>query len=422
MQDSAAAGAPGATAGDAFVPKVWSWCRTQLVRWFKLGLGVGVLAYALMALLTAFVLPVSSEAVIAGSTTTLRAPIDGILELRNVELGTSVQAARELVVITNPWADDSLVVELRNRISAADAEIAALQPQGAALEELSQGLKQGASLYQLNRVSQLGALVEERQAKLEGDRAQAALGIERQERAQAMFEQGVLSEEGLGQAVRDRTVATQQLEAAQKGIEALESQRRSARFGVNIDASGMGADRPYSRQRLDEVTLERIRVQQRVTSHTRVRDALKEQLTTAEARLHKFASATLSASRPSRLWKVFASSQAYVNRGQPLLSLIDCDSALVVATVKERIFRKLKVGSRASFKLDKSTMPGRVVQLEGLSRPAQDDVVIAPGLTGQRDPIPASADPYRVTISIPALRAPPYDDCGIGRSGTVTFE
>lgn len=423
MGEHAAAHAPAAaTVGSISPPGLWDWCRTHAMRWLKATLGAAVLVYAASTLLNAFVLPVSSEAVVAGRVTTLRAPIDGILELKDVDLGTSVQASRELAVITNPWADDSLVLELKNRILVADAELSALEPQDAALDELARGLERGASLYQLNRVRQLGALLAESRASLEGSRAEAALGEERHQRANAMFQQGVLAEEALAQAVRDRTVAAQRLEAGQKSIEALENQKRAAQAGVNIDASGMGADRPYSRQRLDEVTLERIRVAERIATQTRLREAMKTQLVTAEARLQRFSSTTLTAPRPGRLWKLFAATQAYVNRGQPLLSVINCDSALVVATVKERIFRKLSVGSPVTFELDGKSLPGRVLRVEGLGRPSEEDVVVAPGLMGQRDPIPTSADPYRVTLSIPALRAPPYQECLIGRTGTVTFE
>lgn len=411
--------APGSGSG---LRRTLASVREGAGRWLKTAAGLAVLGYAGLALAKSFVLPVSSEAVVAGSVTTLRAPIDGVLGLKGVELGAIVKAEHRLAEIRNPWEDDGLVRDLQNRLAVVEAELGTLEPQSAALEALADGLRRGASLYQLQRVNQLNSLLAEARARLEADKAQEALGRERHARATALFEQGVASQEEVAQAERDRRVAEQSLEATTRSIEALAGQQESARQGVNVDAGGMGADRPYSRQRLDEVSLELIRVRQRTEAQSRVRDALKAELARAQQRFDQLSSAALSAVRPGRVWRVHAADGAYVNRGQPVLSVLDCDVGLVAATVKERVFDDLKIGGAATFELDGRKLRGRIVQLEGLTKAAHDDLVVAPGLVGQRDPIPTSADPYRVTISVPDLRKPPYDDCAVGRSGDVTFE
>lgn len=422
MADTAITGEPRQEPGQSETRSWFESCRAQAPRYVKSAVGVAIVAYAGMASLRAFVLPVSTAAVVAGSLTTLRAPIDGLLDLRDVALGAAVKPKTELASISNPWVDDSMVLELKNRVASARAELDALGPQEAALDELATRLQKGASVYQTQRSLQLGSLLAEAEAKLEAERAEDALSRDRLARAQVMVSEGISSTEHLEQAARDREVAARRFEATQKSIDSIALQRKAAQLGINIDASGMGADRPYSRQRLDEVTMERIRVKQRIVSQSQLRDAVAAQLANAEARVTRMAHVSLTSAKVGRVWKMFAAEQAYVTRGQPILSIVDCDSPLVVASVKERIFRKLRVGSPIQFTIDGRSLAGSVVQLDGLARPSQDDVVVAPGLIGQRDPIPTSADPYRVTMSVPELARSQSGECNLGRSGDVTFE
>src|SRR5687767_15656473 len=67
----------------------------------KTGLGLCIVGFAAVALLKSFVLPVSTEAVVAGSVTTLRAPIDGMVTLKEADLGSTVKARQELASIKN---------------------------------------------------------------------------------------------------------------------------------------------------------------------------------------------------------------------------------------------------------------------------------------------------------------------------------
>ena len=423
MAESAISDAPAdRREAESVVQRTAKVVRTRAAGYLKAIAGLLLLGYAGSKFLTSFVLPVSTEAVVAGTLTTLRAPIAGVLDLDGVDLGTTLKPASRVAAIRNPWADDTMVRDLRGRVELVEAELATLLPQSEALEEFAQGLRNGASLYQLQRVRQLDSLLAETRAQLEADKSQMALNQDHHARTSALLQEGLATEQEVERAEGDRALAEQQVEARTHSLAALESQRKAASLGINVDSGGMGADRPYSRQRLDEVSLELIRVRQRIEAQTRVRDSLKLQLKDAEERLNELSYVTLENQRPSRVWKLFVADRSYVNQGQPVLSLLNCDSQLVVAAVKERVFERLVIGGSAIIEVDGSELNGRIVQLEGLTRADSDDVVVAPGLIGQRDPIPASAAPYRVMISAPGLNKPPFDDCTVGRPGQVRFE
>jgi multidrug resistance efflux pump len=233
-----------------------------------------------------------------------------------------------------------------------------------------------------------------------------------------------MSPERFAELERDAHVAQQRVLATENALGGITGQLGAAKQGVNIDSMGAGTDRPYSRQRQDEVILELLRLDHETAINEAVRKTLEEQLRAAERRLEELAAAKLSAPRAGVAWKFLVSSGRFVRRGEALLSLLECDAGTVVATVRRSVFEKLRIGTPARFVLDGDggEFRGRVVQLQGLVRQSPDEVVVAPGLVGQRDPIPQSADPYRVILTFPELGKNQGGQCWLGHSGRVHFD
>ncbi len=398
--------------------------RGVLPRLVKTLLGLAILGYAGWSLLLAYVLQVSGEAVVAGTLITVTSPIEGVFQTSGLALGQKVKSGQELGNVRNPWIDDTFVRELRNRRELADAESGTLAERRAELTEFAGKLGKTADLYQIQRVGQLRASISETQARLQGERAQATQATDSLERARALSAAGLVSPERFAELERDAQVAAQRAVATENSLSGISGQLSAAKQGVNIDSMGAGTDRPYSRQRQDEVILELLRLDHDAAVNAAVKKTLDEQLRQAERRLEELAAAKLSAQRSGVVWKFLVSSGRFVRRGEALLSVLECDAGMVVATVRRGVFEKLRVGTPARFVLagDGREFHGEVVQLQGLVRQAPDDVVVAPGLVGQRDPIPQSADPYRVILSFPELGKGQSGQCWLGHSGRVHFD
>lgn len=397
--------------------------RTAIWRVSTTLIGCAAVGYAIWRALNAYVLPVSSQAVVAGRIHVMRAPMDGNLTWKELKLGAVLPARAEAGAIHDPYASDLFVRDLSNKLEITEAELAALEPQVDRLEKFAAGLRGGANLYQLRRVEQLQSLLGETQARLEADRAKAKLAATERQRAESMLKEGVGSDMRHAESVRDLTVAEQSEATTALSLEAVKTQLEAAKQGISIDSNGIGSERPYSKQRLDEVTLELMRLRQRIEEGHVVRETLKAQRASAQARLKELSEVSLLTDSRVRAWKMMSSGGEYVYKGQPLVSLLDCETILVVATVRESVFNRLEVGSSARFKGEDGVVHrGSVVQLEGLTRATSEDSIVAPGLTGQRDPIPTSADPYRVTLTFPSLAESQRKACAIGKTGRVTFD
>jgi hypothetical protein len=102
-----------------------------------------------------------------------------------------------------------------------------------------------------------------------------------------------------------------------------------------------------------------------------------------------------------------------VRAGQPLLKILDCGGAVVTANVTERVYNQLQRGAAARFRPSDGgrDIEGTVLNLTG-SAGAPANLAINPDAL--------SREPYRVTVSVPAVAANAAD-CEVGRTGRVIF-
>jgi multidrug resistance efflux pump len=388
--------------------------RKHAPRVAKSTLGIAVCSAGVWFVLKRFFLCVSRKAVVGAALLTLHAPIDGHVQQSSLTLGRYVEAKEVLGVINNPWADDQSVRALELQLGDADVEIASISPLLEEFEGIASSLKNGTALYQARRVAQLQAVAAEAEARI---KAQEAMSHEAQQvldRSQELAVDGLVSPERRSEVERDAIVGKETVEALQRNLDGIGAQLDAAQKGVNIDSSGMGSDRPYSRQRLDELRIELVRWRQRLTEQQKRRDTLVRKLAEVRARLQQFSQATLSSPRRGRIWEVLTAPDTYVSKGSPVVSILNCEELLVVATVSEWVFARLSISTRARFTVTQTGERhlGRVVELLGSEPLAQ--TLVAPGLLTE----PGT---YRVVLAFPSLAGTSADQCSVGQSGEVTF-
>jgi len=93
------------------------------------------------------------------------------------------------------------------------------------------------------------------------------------------------------------------------------------------------------------------------------------------------------------------------------MRLLDCSGALVTATVRESVFNQLHIGDQAQFRFSNQSgrYGGTIVRMSGSAAPPDNLAIQATGL---------ASGGYRIVVTVPELASA---QCGVGRTGTVTF-
>jgi hypothetical protein len=176
-------------------------------------------------------------------------------------------------------------------------------------------------------------------------------------------------------------------------------------------------DAPYSEQRISEIDVQKLELQAQLAGKTAGLRVLRDRLTNERLRVNRLSSAPLEANVNGALWDYLAASGEIIQRGQDVLRLIDCDSAVVTLSVSESLYNTLRVGTAATFRFNGTpiVLQGTVIRLAGSGAATiYQNLAIAPS--------EQHLERFDVTLDVPALRDDPELRCLAGRTGRVFFE
>ena len=355
----------------------------------------------------------SVEAIVNARTLTLRAPIDGIVSsaLTDLAVGATFEAGTPLLRITNSRADRSRFDDLQRLQAHTEAEAATLRTRLDAIERMHADFVVQTQLFQKGRIAQLEARVEESKSNL------AAAATRKEETAAILaraleLDAGGFQPKALLQKVRrDDEIAKQDVRSIEQRIKGIAIELEAAKSGSFLGDSYN--DRPRSSQRADELEQQVIELTAKITEkHSMLRQFQKD-LDIELDRVQQNSDAQVLAPSSSTAWELLTAPGEHVQRGQDLMRLLDCNSALVTAVVSEAVYNRLQIGSGATFRLRDGgvEMPGRVVNLTGVAA-ATANYAIAPSSLQK--------EPYRVAVEIPGLMSKAHG-CNLGRTGQVVF-
>jgi hypothetical protein len=170
-------------------------------------------------------------------------------------------------------------------------------------------------------------------------------------------------------------------------------------------------DAPSSAQRETELKLKKGELDAQLAAvRTQIRD-VGDQISAEDERYRRRSEALVGLPTKGRLWEILVGPGEYVNKGQDLLRVLNCSHPIVSASVDERVYNRLEVGSPATFQplQDGKAYHGSVINLTGAAG--------APGNLAV-PPITMRKSPFYVTIAMDDMGEA---GCSIGRTGTVTF-
>jgi multidrug resistance efflux pump len=371
----------------------------------KLSFGAFLLAAGLLAFYQQLVVRASRDAVINARIAAIRAPIDGIATTAVTTPGIAIKAGEAIGRVEDSLADDSRLAQLQREASATELERDSLTRRLTDLERARGEAEAQAEAYRLGRVRQLELRIEEAHANLGAAEAREADAKAVVGRGAALHARGFQSDEAQEKARHAQEIEDQGVIAARKRLDALTVELDAARNGTFLGDSYN--DAPSSLQRARELALRVTETEAALDEMKRKWEALQSQLSAERNRLAAHSNAVLTAPVEGQLWTVQAAPGEYVRKGQELLTVLDCSTVIVTASVSDRDYNELHLGDPVRFRVSGTDREyaGRIVKLGSSTAFA----------------IPFDPGSHQVIVAIPKLAASAEDGCAVGRTGEVIF-
>jgi multidrug resistance efflux pump len=383
-------------------------------RMMRIGAGLLVVGGALYVIVGEHFSGTSADAVINAQVVTMRAPIDGELQLAVHSLGARVNSQEKLATVSDPRPDDTRLLDLRRTAAQLQADLQRLKDRRAALETARAAYQKQADTYASGRLRQIEARIAEATSSMQAAQSRLRESDAAFRRSAELGKSGFQSQADLGRSRSAYEVVAQDVQSAEDRIRALTVELDVARQGAFLGDSNN--DAPYSHQRIREISLQLAETDADLKENEQRLAATNRSIDEEEVRLGRFIEAQINAPVPGILWEVMASGGEYVRKAQDVMRIVDCTSTVVTASVRESVYNRLKVGDPAQFRLlgDPNVFDGTITRLAGSG--AQSIYrSLAIGASDEH------LKRFDVALVFPALKADSNRSCAIGRTGRVTF-
>ncbi|MDX1822020.1 MAG: HlyD family efflux transporter periplasmic adaptor subunit [Paracoccaceae bacterium] len=378
------------------------------MRYTRLIIGLLAVVFALWIIIGEQMSGASADAVVNAPVVTVRAPVAGNLRIQPRQLGSTVSRGEVIASIEDLLVDrvrlDDLLMELR-LAEAAHGQLTALLQETETIRE--QLLARG-SVFREQRLAELRTRL---------DHAERRLAIIESAETEADLDQQALDEladdmERLPAEPRNLALLK---DHAQERVAVLRIALQAARQGVYL-GDGYN-DAPNAEQRAAELASEIALLTTQLIEAEARRDAIQERINRERLRVNTFAGGEILSPVNGIFWEILEADQVNVQRGDPLVRIVDCGATIVTLSVTERIFNRLTVGQSASFRLGGSSTvyDGTVNRLAGSgAETIYRNLAVAPS---QRH-----LERFDVTLQVPGLRQGAGEACLIGRTGRAFFD
>lgn len=375
----------------------------------RLILGLIAIVVALWIIVGEQMSGASADAVVNAPLVTVRATVAGNLSVPSRQLGARTAEGEVIASIKDPIVDrirlDDLLMEARLE-EATRAQIEALL---AETEASRDALLERTQIFRARRLEELRTRLSHAETRLAILEASGAPADEGQERLLDVVEQG--TERLPGEPRLDGLV----LDHARERVEVLKIALRAAEENVFL-GDGYN-DSPNAEQRAVELASEIAALQTRLTEAENRVAAVGERVDRERLRVNGLTGGEIRSPVTGLLWEVLEADGVNVQRGDPLLRLLDCQATMVTASVTERVYNSLAVGDAARFRLGGSSTvyDATVARLAGSgAETIYRNLAVAPS---QRH-----LERYDVALIVPQLAHLGVEGCMIGRTGRVFFD
>jgi biotin carboxyl carrier protein len=381
---------------------------------FRVLLGIGLLLSGAYVIVGEHLVGVSADATINAPLVTVRSPIDGALSLTVKRVGARLAQAERLGEVQDARADVTRLADLNRISSVLDADGRKYGQQRNNLISARLLLAQQADDYRKGRINQLQAKLLEAKAEIDAARARSRESESVFSRARNLSDRGVQSAANVDKAQAGFEVSVQDIEVAKQKVEYLTIELEAARNGTFLGDSYN--DAPYSVQRIRDLDLKLFEISADIDYVNVRKKQVEDQINQEALRLSRMTGAEITTPVRGLVWDFLGHDGETVRKGQDVLRIVDCDRAMITASVSERLYNRLKVGDGAQFRLlgDDRVFDATVARLAGSGAQTRYET-LAIGAT------PQHLTRYDVTLTAPGLTDGSSQDCAVGRTGRVIF-
>ncbi len=307
----------------------------------------------------------SDNAVMSARLIVLRAPVEGVVAAPPPPFGTMLESGAPLARIDNPRAPDERLSDLRARLARLDADRAAAVAQAGALASLQQELRARAEAYRGMLAARLAAEIDAAEGVLADRVAHREQARRDFARRQALVGSAAALPAELDRARTALESAERSADSQVAALHALRIQQDAARMGLLADQSGN--DVTYSAQRADEVAMRLADIAARIAAVAAERTETEHRLAAESAHQALVRAAAITAPARAMVWQSVAREGEHVAAGDVIAELVDCDAAILVASVPQRRVPELRAGGGARFRLagERRDRTGRVSSIVG---------------------------------------------------------
>lgn len=381
----------------------------------KILAGLALFIFGLFVILGEQLAGASADAFINARVSTTSAPIAGRVDLVQRPLGARIAEGDPLGSINDSYVDNVRLADLIREKADLDANMARNQRQRASLETHLKELEKRSKAYIEERQLQLESVLAAAKAATAAATARLKFARLALERSRGLRNRGVETGVSLENAQSLVEVTEREVDSAREQEKTAEVDLHAARQGVFL-GDGYN-DAPYSQQRISELQFEQNRLEAEAMAINAQRQAMDARIATERQRVNRSGSVNLVSNIDGLLWDYMSASGETVQRGEDLMRLIDCDSAIVTLSVSESVYNSLQLGDVATFRLngEPRVLEGTITRLAGSGAATlYNNLAIA---ASQKH-----LERYDVALDVPALRQEAGLRCLIGRTGRVFFD
>jgi multidrug resistance efflux pump len=380
-------------------------------------MGVSLLGLAGWLCIPPLIHPRSANAVINARLVPIRNSYDGQVALDPPLFGTAVEKGSLLARIENDFVSRRHVATLKADLLAYEDQLAALEGEKAQIVGLQQTLVSDLADYTTHAKANIEKRMDESRAELRIAEAQLKLHEEQVRRLDALLKKRAISSMELRSEQTQRAVWENRAGLARAGLDRYGRSLKALENGVFLE---WGTGSPYSHSRLNELELEKLKLEAEIRSvRARLAQTQRQWETENEdwqrRRLQEF-----RAPSEGVVWRRLVQEGMQVDEYTDLLQLVVPDGVFVEAAVAQAEYDWIDVGDEVEVRFPRrplTVIPGRVAHKIGAGAKTKDPRV-AGGL--------AETSEYEFRVHIELQDLPPgADPCNfyhVGRRVYVRFK
>ncbi|WP_417722217.1 HlyD family efflux transporter periplasmic adaptor subunit [Salipiger sp.] len=376
---------------------------------FRLLIGIAIALFGLWVIVGEQMAGASADAVVNAPVVTLRSTTSGVLDLPARDFGSRVEQGEKVASISDKIVDRIRLNDLLLEVDLARAETARTAADLDATRALRDELLSRSTIFHEERLAELRTRLDHARARL------------------AILEGGAVPDRD-GQRLLDAVEGTPEtslpaepriealvLDHARERVEVLEIALRAAQSGVFL-GDGYN-DSPNAEQRAVELSTVISNLESQLAENRAHEEAYARRVTREQVRVNDLIGGEIASPVSGQFWEILQADGVTVQRGDPILRILDCNATMVTLSVTERVYNSLRVGDPATFRLSGASgvHDATVARLAGSGAATiYEHLAVAPSLK--------HLERYDVTLDVPALRPDSVDGCLVGHTGRAFFD